>query len=372
MYQTHTKENTEKKINDGQQISSRLTVALISDIHADNDGDRTILASALRNIVKINKNAALIIPGDLADSNAKREQFFNIIEQSVPAKMLSHLLIMLGNHDVRWYKEKDVIDPQTITQYQNRMQKYGLTLYPNTLSVDRWIGGYHFICLNTDKGLKDQMYAANTTQQWLDEKLAEQADENRPIFLMIHQSLNNTHWRAGLHGGLGSQHDVLKTILAKYPQLVLISGHIHNGFGVIEFMQKMFGSLVEVPSLTRGENGIRDKGCGWLMHIETNKLTFEAWNFALDTPLPQYNHALLLPQLSVLTSRLQKEGNSSENQALLKRALDLMNRQYVNDIPDGDYTISGQDKYGIPKIYDENVWQTIEILRQEIEQFLKI
>ncbi|MGL9723917.1 hypothetical protein [Sodalis sp. (in: enterobacteria)] len=74
-------------------------------------------------------------------------------------------------------------------------------------------------------------------------------------------------------------------------------------------------------------------------------------------------------QLSVLTQELTDAEKSAPQDRLAKASV-LMNKQYLDDIPDGDSTVKGQSDYGIDKIYDEDTWIDIEALRHEIIDYL--
>ncbi|WP_041867238.1 hypothetical protein [Sodalis glossinidius] len=65
-----------------------------------------------------------------------------------------------------------------------------------------------------------------------------------------------------------------------------------------------------------------------------------------------------------------KEIEASESQDLLAEASMLMNKKYVDDMPDGNATQQGQSHYNIDKIYDEETWQRIEALRQDMIDYL--
>ncbi|MCM3134306.1 metallophosphoesterase [Paenibacillus polysaccharolyticus] len=94
---------------------------------------------------------------------------------------------------------------------------------------DHWIDGYHYIFLGTEQPHPKDCEMSSKQLEWLDEKLAEQAALDRPIFLFIHQPLMDTV--AGslqAQGWYGVNQDAeLKAVLAKYPQAILFSGHTH-------------------------------------------------------------------------------------------------------------------------------------------------
>ena len=94
---------------------------------------------------------------------------------------------------------------------------------------DHWIDGYHYIFLGTEQPHPKDCEMSSEQLEWLDEKLAEQAKPDHPIFIFIHQPLMDTV--AGslqAQGWYGVNQDAeLKAVLAKYPQAILFSGHTH-------------------------------------------------------------------------------------------------------------------------------------------------
>ncbi|HEM8294262.1 TPA: metallophosphoesterase [Providencia stuartii] len=342
-----------------------MIIGIISDIHQNSAEDKTVLAQSIINIADCGATA-LLMAGDIGDYHANRKEALQTFQNNFPTKYHQNLLLMLGNHDVRTGAASDgSLDPDLIEIYHDYLDNCRVSRYEGTMCIDAWIGGYHFLCLNTDVGLKDEMELNANSLAWLKEKLPEGAVADKPIFVLTHQAFNSTHWRAGLFGGFGNQDEELKQIFLDYPQIILLSGHIHNGFGTIEFIQRPFGTLIEIPSLTKGENGVTTSGTGYLLKVSDDKLIFEAWNFYHNTQLPEYGHAIHLPTLSVLAKKL--ENNDDEDKPrLLAEANSLMNKKYHNDIPSGDATYRPQEYYGLEKNYNPETWNNINSLRKKI------
>lgn len=304
--------------------------------------------------------------GDIGDYHHDRQKAFATFMNEFPSKYHANLLLMLGNHDVRTGAKADKsLDPDLIELYHSYLKQCGIVYQEGTMCIDAWIEGYHFLLLNTVLGLKDKMELNEESMIFLREKLAEKAESGKPIFVMTHQAFNSTHWRAGLFGGFGVQDEELKEIFLAYPQIVMLNGHIHNGFGVIESIQRPFGTLIEIPSLTRGENGITKKGTGYLLKIHNDRLVFNAWNFYENIPLPEYDSTILLPTLSVLAKSISHV-TDEETKKIFLEANVLMNKKYENDIPSGDSTTRSQEFYGIDKIYGKTTWDEINALRNKI------
>ena len=215
------------------------------------------------------------------------------------------VFMTLGNHDVRgsnsadWNRDETVVSaywPTAKSLYLERNKKY----MPNegeTLYFDRWIGGYHFIVINTENGLKDAMYLSPDQLAWLEETIAENARPDQPIFVMGHNALKDSHWRSNILLDFGNQDAKVKEIFAKYPQVIYMSGHIHNGFGVVEAIDREYGTLIDLPSYNDAENGVKDAGTGYHVKIYEDSVVFKARNFKTSTWLPEYDISVTIPGL---------------------------------------------------------------------------
>jgi Icc protein len=130
---------------------------------------------------------------------------------------LPPITFTLGNHDVG------------LGHWESRLALYESQTGMTAPYHDHWIDGYHYIFLGTEKGLRTFCDLSYEQLQWLELKLEEQSSLDKPIFLFLHQPLKDT-----VAGSLASQEwygvtqdKELKTILAKYPQTLLFTGHTH-------------------------------------------------------------------------------------------------------------------------------------------------
>ena len=189
---------------------------------------------------------------------------------------------------------------------------------------DKWIDGYHFIVLNTEKALKDSAYLSEEQLVWLEEKLDGQ-DQQKPVFVCIHQALNDSHYRSNLYKGFGDADERVKEILKNYPQAVFLSGHIHNGFGVASVIDREYGTLVDVPSFNESENGYTEAGSGYQVNIYPDKIQLRARNFVTSQWLPEYDVNIALDTLPVVyqeASRVQADEYTEESYRRLKASMD--------------------------------------------------
>ncbi|MGK0705252.1 metallophosphoesterase family protein [Yokenella regensburgei] len=328
-------------------------VALISDLHINDDPLIAEFTTALQNIKRRGINN-IIIPGDIAEDIPFIRKTYAAISQHFNGKE-DNVVAILGNHDVRgsdrtqWTKDPQAVNPyfqRVLAEYKQLNAPYAAHVKEHGC-FDRWLGEHHLIALNTDRGLKDQAWFAPATLAWLENKMAEPVPGKR--ILIVHQSLNDTHWRANLYGGFGEQDQQIKTLLKKYPQTLVITGHIHNGFGVIEAMQRQYGTLIEIPSFNRTENGLIEKGYGFIMYLQNENVLFEAWNFFTDTHYPEYDIHIRQQAVATLLN------NNDCQQRLRAERYPWQEIAQQND--GGDDITDGPEHFGIRKLWPAWRWQ---------------
>lgn len=347
-----------------------MKIGIISDVHNNGSTEQEVISTCIDNIINIGASG-ILMAGDIGDYEPRRRDFFEILKLKSDNHSFMNILAMLGNHDVRTGALPDkTLDPDLLKLYHSYLDDFKLEYSDDFMSFCSVINGYYFILLNTDYGLKDQMKINHKAVDWLDDTLQKASIDNKPVFVLTHQPLNFTHWRSSLFGGFGDQDEILKEILIKYPQVVCLCGHIHNGLGTIEFIQRPFGTLVEIPSLTKVENGISDMGTGWLLKIQENKLTFEAWDFYKNIHLDKYDKIVNLPTIQMLLKKCEDLGVEL-NDDLLENIEYLVSKEYANDIPDGNNTYKDQSFYELDKIYDNDTWLEIDNVREEIIKLIE-
>ena len=335
-----------EKFLDGQEPEFSFTV--ISDVHVtDSSMSSRNTANLIRGLNDMKSmergRGALVSLGDQTQNGteAQVKGFYQALGENQPMTD-DRVLVALGNHDVRGSSTSDWAqgenNPYWETAYPLYMQynqKYmgetdGKTYF------DRWIDGYHFIMLNTEKALKDSAYLSEEQLKWLEEKLAEKDPDAagnaedagnpvKPVFVCIHQALNDSHYRSDLYKGFGDADEQVKEILRDYPQAVFLSGHIHNGFGVASVIDREYGTLVDVPSFNESENGYVEAGSGYQVNIYPDKIQLRARNFATSQWLPQYDVNIALESLPALyqkASGIDQEQYTQESYQQLKNSME--------------------------------------------------
>lgn len=201
------------------------TFQVITDTHITTDPthDYNIHCErALRDIAFIDpESKGIMHVGDLTDHGfpAEYEQFQNLLAEL--QEQLPPLYITTGNHDVG------------LGNWNERINRFMNETGNSTIYHDHWIEDHHFIFLGTEVGLAKFCTLSATQLAWLDERLQQNASELKPIFLFLHQPLQNTVAGSLIHQDwYGVTEDAeLKAIIEKYPQIILFTGHTHWELG---------------------------------------------------------------------------------------------------------------------------------------------
>ena len=196
-----------------------------------------------------------------------------------------------GNHDIRLRNyEQGLSRFSTFTNQLNNKKNYDS--YHYTIDVK----GYKFIILGADRAEFEESYLTDAQLEWLDALLTTQA--GHPTFVVIHQPLKGTHglpgtWGSPLPyaGSVGAQSDKLNAVLQKYTNVMLITGHLHTGFGQYTYEKNGNLHMINLPSLCvqnkQGENN--DGGLGCMVLCYENEIVFRARNFAKGEWLPDFD-----------------------------------------------------------------------------------
>ena len=268
---------------------AKMTFHLMSDSHITSaTGDKADrFVKALKDMKAIGMdNSAFLIAGDLTEYGLDGEMasFYSLFDANIPVDS-DKAMIALGNHDMRGNSGWED-DPQDINHHypviEASYKKHNAKYMPegcDTMYYDQWINGYHFLVLNSENSPKDVAYLSDAQLAWLEEEIAENSDPSKPVFVLVHQALDDTHRGAMTYGGFGKQDKAVKAILEKYPQTVFISGHIHNKFGTVEVMDSPYGTLIDTPVF----NG---QGYGYEVYVYDTELYLRARNFA-DGAMPK-------------------------------------------------------------------------------------
>lgn len=200
----------------------RYELQVVSDIHITPDQSHIHNRhfAALLEDIKANSpdSIGLFVNGDIANSGSELEyQNMQAIIRAA-GKGIPKLYFAMGNHD--YFGTSDARQIQLFLQYTGTE---GDTPYH-----DLWLEGVHFIFLAGERDC-DNADLSQAQLDWLREKLNENRDVNRPIYLFLHQGIKDTvagcfayqKW----HGVI--QEKELSAILKEYPEVMMFSGHSH-------------------------------------------------------------------------------------------------------------------------------------------------
>ncbi len=238
-----------------------LNFAIISDTHIyGNDDKALLLEMGLADMEAAEERLdALVMAGDNTNNGASTqyEVLAKVFSKYDPA---DNVIMAIGNHDT-WNKEIDAENrfPESerlYLEYQKKMFDRDL----DKVYFSTEVNGYTFICLGSETDIT-KSYISDEQMIWFKAEMAKAAEKGLPIFVVSHAPLDNTH---GLpqtwedrdkvteeefldHNGTfaDKRTDEIKSVLTKYDNVFLISGHIHNGLAKTDDYKGYTFSTVE-------------------------------------------------------------------------------------------------------------------------------
>ena len=230
-------------------------------------------------------------------------------------------MVVVGNHDT-WGPNREEFDnpvdgvKPTFIHYNKQISGRDITeMYYSDV-----VNGYYFIALGSESDHTDA-YLSDTQLQWFADEMEKAAATGLPIFVFMHQPINQTHglpynWDKKKDdppekGGIGAQSAQVEAILKQYDNVFYISGHIHAGYknagskigaeyASVETMENNNGNpitLINLPSymyfdFVRG--GYLTNGCGWVVEAYDGEVLLRARDFASGTWLTRYDQTVKL------------------------------------------------------------------------------
>lgn len=231
---------------------------VISDIHVTSwDSNlNTRFGNALKDIAATAPDSAgIFIVGDNVDTcqDATYDNFFSIIDANQTG--LPDIYYAIGNHEYFETVSNPYLSTNNTLTCAEKADKFLQKTGAPGLYYDKYINNQHFIVLGSDQTelVDDDAYISDEQFTWLENKLAETKNKKVPIFLFLHQSMADTV--AGSIGGkpgqgwngLKPEQDAkLRSILSKYPQVIMFNGHSHWD---IESAHEMYDGADKEPSI---------------------------------------------------------------------------------------------------------------------------
>ena len=193
--------------------SSVTRFAVISDVHIQ---DTTFtLDMALDAFQEIGKMDGLLMIGDIVyqDGHEVEAEKYDIVLNKLRAEMPGvPFVYTMGNHEF------------PILAFRENIKKAQAVFEEKTgqpVRYHRVIAGYHFI---TDISLP---VLVEPDIDWIEQMIiaAKEEDETKPIFLMLHDAFTKLYYVQREYRSDWMQR--LREVLQKYPQVLVLSGHIH-------------------------------------------------------------------------------------------------------------------------------------------------
>ena len=285
---------------------------VMSDIHITTSQSHTHnknFAQMLKDVQALNKDAlGIFVAGDMADTG-KEQEYLNMMELYSAAGKVPPLFLSIGNHDLSAlpFDEANALFLKYATLPDGS--------HPADTSYDFWLGGYHFIFLGTDHASGLHSSFDRSTMDWLDEKISENRDPERPVFLFLHQSLSNTV--SGSLPGEGwsgvDNEGMLRKVLKDYPEVMFFNGHSHWTMDSVGHMFEGDSKLpcrvfncASVAYLWSGYNVVSGEHLngsqGYMVRLYEDRLYVLGRDFSRSEWIPSAQYCIILKEIEEETT----------------------------------------------------------------------
>ena len=204
---------------------------ILSDMHVSSSWPRctAMVKKAFRDIIAQGYSSVIFTLGDNTERGQENE--YELLKSLVAAagEKLPNIYYAMGNHDIV-YNQNAGYDKQL------KLFKKQTGMPGAYYAVD--VNGYHHIVLGSDT-LSHLGTIGQEQQDWLKAEL-EKADPNKPVFVYMHQPLQDTtsgtlytkYEKSQEHDSFGFLEDTeaLREILKGYPNAIVLTGHTHRTF----------------------------------------------------------------------------------------------------------------------------------------------
>ena len=235
---------------------------------------------------------AFVVVGDITENCLESEwtMVTNFLGQYNYGK---NLILATGNHDIRLRDYEESLG--RFTAAYNTVTGEAL----DSMSYTKEINGYTFIVMGSDEEVMEEAYISDAQLEWLDASLSEATADGKPVFVILHQPLKNSHglpipWGNGTNknaGHVGDQSEEIQAILDEYKNVVLISGHLHLGFG--QYTYEKIGNIhaVNVPAIGKGnaDGDYNEFSTGYSVEVYDDEVVFRARDYANGKYLPEFD-----------------------------------------------------------------------------------
>ena len=240
---------------------------------------------------------AIFISGDLTQESKDTE--WELLRKYIAAYSPDGVTTYttMGNHDARSYDYDDETrtPEERWAEVWGYYQQHALDVFGMELEVPYYhveINGYDLIVLCTETAERDSANITDTQVEWFRNKLAEiaAAKGTQNVIVMCHQPLASTHVAAGSAAShnVGTANDAIEEIIAQYPQVIYLSGHIHTGEEKLEVINDGKGIFLDGYAI------MNYKACWYVdiyedyVHVRARDFSTGSWIESRDYLVPAH------------------------------------------------------------------------------------
>ena len=246
---------------------------------------------------------AFIVAGDVTENGFQEE--FDRIYDSINGFNTRNFIMCTGNHDIRLNEYGQ--STARFFDFMNKLNKGQND--QNTTHYKYMVDGYTFLVLGSDEWRFEDAFISDAQLQWLNLELKEATKTGRPVFVVAHYPLAESHGLPGtwgssnsddvygslptyeaksdpdLTGSIGKQTNEVYEILNDYKNVFFITGHLHTGFGkntyqTIDEANNVQGINVPSVGIDNKDGSYNNPGTGLYVEVTPDSVTFYARDFA--------------------------------------------------------------------------------------------
>lgn len=265
---------------------------------------------------------ALIMAGDIAE-NGFQEEFDRVYEDTKDINA-RNFIMCAGNHDIRLRDYE-----QCKTRFLDFMNAYNTEENAqSSLYYKYMVDDYTFLVMGSEKSNMEDAFISDAQLQWLNLELKAATKTGRPVFVICHYPLAESHGLPGtwgssnsddvygslptyeaksdpdLTGSIGKQTNEVYEILNDYKNVFFITGHLHTGFGkntyqTIDEANNVQGINVPSVGIDNKDGSYNNNGTGLYVEVTPDSVIFYARDFAQGKYLTtdEFEHAVMTYEL---------------------------------------------------------------------------
>ena len=246
---------------------------------------------------------AFIVAGDVTENGFQEE--YDRIYDSINGFNVKNYIMCTGNHDLRLNEYGQ--GTARFFEFMNKLNEGKND--QNSTHYKYMIDGYTFLIIGSDEWRMEDAFISDAQLQWLNLELKEATKTGRPVFVISHYPLAESHGLPGtwgssnsddvygtlptyeakvapdLTGSIGNQTNQVYEIINDYKNVFFITGHLHTGFGkntyqTIDEANNVQGINVPSVGIDNKDGAYNNPATGLYVEVTPTKVIFYARDFA--------------------------------------------------------------------------------------------